>query len=112
ETLLPIQETTGHGAESYALRLGDVLFVPVSKEFLKPDVRERMLNELPEYCYRHRANVPADLRGLHDVLRMSDAGDQHFRLVLVVGENGDDVSDRLRLVVADIGFPVYECSYA
>ena len=61
-----------------------------------------MLNELLEYRHGHRANIPTDLRGLHDMLRVPDAGHQHFRLVLVVAENSDDVSDQLHAVVADI----------
>src|SRR5439155_10852200 len=86
----------------------DVLFLPVCQEFLQADVGQWMLDELLEGGKRHGADVPADLGGLHHVLRMAYAGHQHLRLEVVVPVDGHDVPDEPHAVLADVVQPPNE----
>src|SRR5262245_15034375 len=82
------------------LALGD--FLGILEEALEPHIRERMLEKLLDHLERHRCHVRADERCAHEVDRMADAGREHFRLVVVIVVDGDDLLDQLHAVAAGI----------
>src|SRR6266581_6825456 len=82
--------------------------LPVVQEPLQPDIGQGVLRHLLQDVERQGDDVRAELRGLNDVERMADRGDEDFAIPFVVPEDRDDLADHLHPVLAHVVEPADE----
>src|SRR5512147_2493754 len=83
-------------------------FLPVSQELLDPDIRERMLHELIDHAEGDRCDMRAGKGRVHDMERIPDARDDHFRREPVVLVDIHDLPHEVHADVADVVQPAHE----